>query len=278
MKLSTGKVSLEGLEDDEILPGIVAYDRAERNDAYLGQVNMIAVSSFSGPYSAIWGYDMAKVDSSVLRGTVLFTIQQEVEPYNVINAYSMDPLLDATQDLFGEENARNFPVVAGGHLPTAVKSHDSIDPSTGKPAAGWVWSYLSIAIAERRGVDASLFVEDAGFIADPSKTEAEVDAYLTKKAQQVAYSQILCGENQDVSFKEIFISWRKLLVNDGEYGTALTCAPYITLAQKVYPDGASSAGSAQQLINMSIDQWKQSVTLNAAPQPTRLASSKQQKK
>ena len=121
MKLSTGKVSLKYLEDDKILPGIVAYDRAERNDAYLGQVNMIAVSSFSGPYSAIWGYDMAKVDPSVLRERVLFSIKQAVEPYDYIPAYSMDPLLDATKHLFGEENARNFPVVAGGHLPTAVK-------------------------------------------------------------------------------------------------------------------------------------------------------------
>ena len=57
MKLSTGKVSLKGLEhkDDEKLRAIVAYDKAESNDAYLGQVNMITVSSFSGPRSAIWG-------------------------------------------------------------------------------------------------------------------------------------------------------------------------------------------------------------------------------
>lgn len=262
MKLSTGKVELKPLEKDETLLTIAAYDKAESNDAYLGQVNMIGVSSFSGPYSAIWGYDMAKVDDSVLRGKVLFTIKQEMEPYNTINAYSMDPLLDATQDLFGEVDNLKFPVVPGGHLPTAVKSKDSVSPCTKMPAAGWVWAYLSIAIADKRDKNASLFVEDVGFIADENpirQTEEQVDAFLTDKAKRVAYSQILCGKNQAISFKEIFISWRKLRVDDGEYGTALTCAPYITLAQKVYPDGSASESSADQLVKMSLEQWKSDV-------------------
>ena len=131
-----------------------------------------------------------------------------------------------------------------------------------------MWSFLSIAIAKRRGVDSSLFIEDAGFIADPSKSESEVEDFLEKKALQVAYSQVCCGDNQDVAFTEIFISWRKLKVNEGEYGTALTCAPYITLAGNAYPKGSSSEESAQQLIDMSLEQWKGATTLNAAPQPT----------
>ena len=66
VKLSTGKVSVEGLGKDNVLEGIVAYDKAERNTAYLGQVNMITVSSFSGPLSAVWGLDLAKVDQGEL--------------------------------------------------------------------------------------------------------------------------------------------------------------------------------------------------------------------
>ena len=211
---------------------------------------------------------MAKVDPEILHKDFLFTVQQKVEPCNskIINAYSMDPLLAATQDLFGEEHARNFPVLAGSHLPNATKSCDSIDPETGNPATGWLWCFLSIAIAERRGVDASLFVEDAGFVTDPMLTEADVESRLKEKAKRIANnSQILCGENLDVPFKEIFISWKKLLVNSGEYGTALICAPYTTLAQKAYPDCVSSESSAQKLIDMSLDQWKQSVTLGYAP-------------
>lgn len=274
MKIATGVVELQGLnlDNDLVLPGIVAYDRAERNEAYIGQVNMITVSSFSGPLSAIWGYDMAKVDPAILRGNKLFEIKQEIPPGTTIPVYSMEPLIGATQELFGTEHDRKFPVVSGGHVPCAVKSQDSIDPATGKPAPGWVWCYLSIAIAERRGVDASLFIEDAGFYPDKSgenpMTAEEVELILLAKARQVAYSQVLCGQDQSVPFTEIFMSWRKFYVAPGQYGTALTCAPYISLAQKVYPSGTSTEGSAQQLIDMSLDQWKKATTSVSAPQPT----------
>lgn len=258
MKISTGSVSLEGLENNEILPAIVAYDQAERNGAYTGQVNMMTVSSFSGPRGAIWGYDLAKVDPAILRGRKLFDILQKFGP-GPIPVFSMEPLLGATEALFGTEHDRKFPVVAGGHLPTAIKSRDSIDPSTGKPAPGWVWSFLSLAIAEQRGVNASFFIEDAGFYPDPTLTEAQVEKLLSDKAHQVAYSQTLCGHNQSVSFTEIFITWRKLLVNEGYYGTALASAPYILLAQKAYPSGSSSQSDAQMLVNMSLEEWKMAV-------------------
>ena len=163
VKLSTGKVSVEGLGKDNVLEGIVAYDKAERNTAYLGQVNMITVSSFSGPLSAVWGLDLAKVDQGELYANKLFeitTIRGKVPVYN------MDPLLAATEKLFGTEKNRHFPVVSGGHLACAHKSADSIDPDTGKPTSGWVWAFLSLAIAVERHVDASLFVEDAGFFPD----------------------------------------------------------------------------------------------------------------
>ena len=258
VKLSTGKVSIAGLGKDEVLEGIVAYGRAQRNTAYLGQVNMITVSSYTGPLSAVWGYDLAKVDPAILYAHKIF---EETIDSRTIPVYSMDPLLAATEKLFGTVQARRFPVISGGHLSCAMKSANSVDPDTGKPTSGWIWAVLSLAIAYERGVDASLFVEDAGFYPDKfsygeitALTAAEVDALLFKKAHQVVYCQILCGVNETVAFKEIFTSWTKLRVNKDEYGTALTCAPYITLAQRVYPKGG-----AIRLVEMSLEEWEKEV-------------------
>ena len=268
VKISCAKVNIKGLDKDEILKGIVAYDRAECASAYIGQVNMITVSSFSGPMSAIWGYDMAKVDQTKLREKTIFDVKIEGLEVPV---YSMDPLIEATEKLFGKSCDQRFPVIAGGHLPSAQKSCDSIDPGTGNPTSGWVWCFLSLAIATRRGVDASLFVEDAGFFPDTfsygeviSMSEEEVEERLRKKARSVVYSQILCGVNQSVPFHEIFITWRKLQVLPGEYGTALTCAPYITLAENVYPDGHEHP---QALIDMSIEEWEKAVCGRACIRP-----------
>ncbi len=33
--------------------------RAEKNDAYIGEINMLQASSFSGQSGAVWGYDLA---------------------------------------------------------------------------------------------------------------------------------------------------------------------------------------------------------------------------
>ena len=82
VKCETGKVSIKGLGKDEVLEGIVAYDRAEKNGAYIGQINMITVFSFAGPNSAIWGYDLAEVSN--LRSIKLYDIDN-------IPVYSMDP-------------------------------------------------------------------------------------------------------------------------------------------------------------------------------------------
>ena len=252
VKLETGRVSIKGLGKDEVLEGIVAYDRAEKNGAYIGQINMITVSSFAGPNSAIWGYDIAKI--SDLRSKKLYNMEK-------IPVYSMDPLLQATQTLFGTEKNRFFPPLAGAHVPCAAKSANSNDPSTGAPTSGWVWCFLSLAIAENRARDACLFVEDAGFFADEfthgkvtALGEQDVIKKLDKKTHQVTRSQLLCGKNQNVAFKEIFVSYRYQRIDQDHYGTAFTCAPYVTLAGNAYPPGG-----AGQLASMSLKKWKESV-------------------
>ena len=46
----------------EGLDGTVAFDKAESSEAYIGQINLIVASSFSGLNGVIWGYDIAKAD------------------------------------------------------------------------------------------------------------------------------------------------------------------------------------------------------------------------
>ena len=62
LKLSTGTV-VKNL--DTVLESIVSYDRAEKNDAYAGQINMLAASSFNGINGAVWGYDLARHDGLI---------------------------------------------------------------------------------------------------------------------------------------------------------------------------------------------------------------------
>ena len=103
VKLEAAKVSISGLGKDEVLEGIVAYDRAEKCGAYLGQVNVITVSSFAGPNSAVWGYDIAKTIH--LRSKLLYELPVP-NTKRKIPVYSMDHLLKATEALFGTEKKR----------------------------------------------------------------------------------------------------------------------------------------------------------------------------
>lgn len=57
MKLSVGTVDVKDL--DTVTENIVSYDRCEKNDAYIGQINMLTVSSFCGLNGAVWGFDHA---------------------------------------------------------------------------------------------------------------------------------------------------------------------------------------------------------------------------
>src|SRR5260370_14281758 len=60
LKLSTGNVSMKGL--DAGTEGIVSYDRCEKNDAYIGQINILTASSFCGVHRARRGYHLTQTD------------------------------------------------------------------------------------------------------------------------------------------------------------------------------------------------------------------------
>lgn len=262
-KLEIGLVNREKFsEDDQTLLHIASYDDAEARGAYIGQINMITVSSFSGPSAVVWGYDVAVHDD--LRKKYLFSVPENKDDLlkdnfsanapGKIPVYDIQPLLDATESLYGTASKRHFPILPGAHVPCAVK--EGFSEVQDKPKSGWIWAFLSLAIAEDRSKDACLFVEDKGFFPDGDPkydTEEKVIQELEKKRRRVVYSQLICSENQLAPYKEIFVGYRHARVDEKSYGCALTCAPYVTLAKKAYP-----GGSAKNL-KTSLKAWEKAV-------------------
>ena len=271
-KLECGKVKIgDNIPiNDEVLPGIVAYDRAQKNGAYIGQINAISVSSFSGPGSGVWGYDYAKADG--LRSAEIYDKKEIDLPTGKIKlpkdvpVYEIYPLLDATQELFGtvDNRKQKFPPMPGCHVASAAKSANSLLDENNIPRAGYVWSYIALCIAEDRTNDSSLFVEDCGFVAMSTQNDEWMDEKMRKKRDQVVVSCLACGVNQQVTYKEIFIGYKYLYCQAGEYGTAIAYAPYVLLAGDAYPSATETETPAQRLVKMSLDEWKAEVY---APDP-----------
>ena len=184
-KLSIGKIPINKNTKhwDTITKGILAYDRAETNDAFLGQLNVVAASSFISPHGALWGYDLAKTEP----GASIFSIKN-------VPVFSIEPLLDAGEALFGnnQHSTKYFgqmgnPTIRGlryyvnpGEIqPCAVKS-----TNTNRP--GVIWSAIGVGIPVDTLANkvARLFYEDAG-------------AYSTKDAVRMAKlgREILGGKN-----------------------------------------------------------------------------------
>jgi len=279
MKISVDVVNVAGL--DEGAEGIVSYDRCEKDDAYIGQINMGTASSFCGVNGALWGYHLAMADE-IANGSLepLFTYpgpnyppDEKLPAQGVVNVYPVAPLLDATERLFGrmdpagsgETDLRRFPPMPGAHVICANK-----DASVKGPV--YVWSILGIAIAADRTVDANLFIEDCDQIpAQVVRTPAgetivspspdEVEATLWTHLTNVAKSMVLCGQDQNVPYTEIFIGAKFAYAGPDEWGCALACAPYVVLAQ----DAVARFSAPADLIEVTISQWEQACGLPPLP-------------
>jgi len=250
LKLSVGYVSVDNL--DTVTQGIVSYDRCEANDAYIGQINMLTASSFCGLNGAVWGYDLAVADD--LRSLKLY--DQALPDGTNMPVYSVNPLLDATQRLFGMDADRRYNPMTGAHVVCANK-----DATSDGTEAYWMWSIIALNFLEDRDSGANLFIEDAGML-NGSLTEDEVVSELNSTLQKVTNSVVLCGVDQDVVYKESFTGYRYLKVEAGNVGCALTCAPYVTLAKKAIPSGKT----AYDIASMTIDKWESSLGLSALPE------------
>lgn len=235
LKISVGKVKSDM---DEGLENIVSYDTAEASDAYVGQINMLTASSFCGLNGLIWGYDLCHQPEFKAKKNIHKHIKRH-DGYD-IPIRAVDPLLNAAERLFGRSDQRRFPPLPGAMVICANKSITKQGPTQ-------LWCAIALAIPEDRNKNACMFIEDAGFDHDD----------LENIDMNIAKSIIRCGENQSVLFKEIYVGHKVIDVDENEVGCALTCAPYVTLAQNAIPE----TYKPEKLLEMSIDDWESSLNL-----------------
>ena len=256
-KLGLGKMKIDASTKqwDTTTKGILAYDRAETDSAYLGQVNVISASSFIGPSGALWGYDLA---NNTHNSTPMYSIDG-------IPIYNIHPLLEAGEALFGtnQQTTRYFAqshnskigprfyVMPGEILPCAVKNA-SLEGS------GVIWSAIGIGIPTIDLSDkvARLFYEDAGFFkskTDPAELFVqECSTKLERKMHDIATAMIRNGQDQVIplQYSKIFIGFRMMPVMHDEFAQAITLSPYITLAKDAFPS------DPKDLASMSLHDWE----------------------
>ena len=244
LKLSVGTVRVGKLDD--VTERIVAYDRCEKNDAYIGQINMLTASSFCGLNGAVWGYDLAVAQD--LRTRKLY--DHRLPTGHSIPVYSVDPLLDASIRLFGIDVQRRFPPMPGAHVVCANKDVNTRGP-------GWVWSAIALAILADRSSGANLFIEDVNTLGR-RLTESRVVVFLERSQRRITNSVALCGQDQGVEYKEIFVGYRYTRVPKGHVGCALSCAPYVTLAKHAVP---AKLREPADLMDYTIGEWEGALDL-----------------
>jgi len=260
--LSTGVVKARKSILDQGLAGIVSYDRAEKNDAYIGEINMLQASSFSGQSGAVWGYDLA-VNIEIKSKTVkpVFEVRYK---NTFIPVHPVQPLRDAARQLFGINEKRHFPPMRGSHIICAEKSYttDYTENPEFYQSGAWAWCSIGLALAKDRDNHSSLFVEDVGYY-DGTKSEKEVRFLLDEKMKSVSESIILCGEDQHTEYTKIYAGWKATKAEPGEVGCALTCAPYVTLPRNVFRNMKDPA----DILDMDTDTWLKTVGLTRVEQP-----------
>jgi len=257
-KLDIGVIKLDKTTKqwDEITKGILAYDRAETNGAYLGQLNIVAASSFIGPHGALWGYELAD------------NTRSERPMYSIkgVPIYDIKPLLQAGEALLGsnQDSTRyymqtrddsnigtRFAILPGEIQPCAVKSAKH-------KGGGVIWCAIGIGFPIERLMDkvAKLFYEDAGFFSSPNnpskKFISDCEKKLEKKMKNIVEAMIENGIDQidPITYDKIFIGFKMSPVMKDEFGTAITLSPYMTLAQNAVPN------NPRKLAHMTLEEWE----------------------
>ncbi len=220
-----------------------AFDKAEVDDVYLGQTNMITVSSFCGPHGSIWGYHLAK---------------QKLKPHGLIpsgtfsykgksiKVLSAAPLIDASRSLLGTVNHKIFPILAGSHIPCANKSIMDSGPCI-------LYGAIGIGIPKNSEIDACLMMEDVGHI-PLGMSPKELDNSKRQILESMVKSIILISNNQKIEYDQVMIEIKETIVSESEVGCALVAAPYLTLAQNAIPKQGINS-----LLNMTLQEWQNSI-------------------
>ncbi len=263
IKLSVGLVNVPqstigGIPLDKGTAGIVSYDRCECNDAYIGAINMLTASSFSGQTGAVWGYDLARAEN--LRDTLLYN--QPWPDGSETPVYSIYPLLNATQRLFGIQSQRRFNPLPGSMVVCANKNATN-DPT--QQPCGWAWSFITLSFLEDRNNGSNLFIEDCGLI-EGNPPYSEVAKTMNETLHKVTECTVLCGVDQNIKYKEIFAGYKLVKFGDNQVGCSLACGPYVTLARNAIPAGKNPS----DITDMTISQWENSLDLEPLPQISKL--------
>lgn len=225
---------------------IMAYDNAEVLDTYIGQINMIVVSSFTREF--IWGYHLVPPEEgfiSLSNGPTAV-----VDGGRSIPLFSAEPILDASRALFGTKNAKRFPIAAGSMVNAAAKWKEEVGQTH-------LYAAIGIGIVENPSLSAAhLLMEDVGVV-PPEVGEERFDTHFVGDIVGHMGERIRdIQHNQGVQYKEILVAWRHAVIPEGHMGCALVAAPYITLAKSaVFRDN----GSIRPIDTMTRQQWEQDV-------------------
>lgn len=249
LKVSVGTVEKT---DDFLLDGIVSYDRAEINDAYVGQINMLTASSFCGIAGQVWGHDLA-AHNDIIEKKIKPVLEIDQYDGSKLHVYDAKPLLEAGIELFGTEKERRFTLLPGAHTICANKGVTAYRPkedrSLKEGEAYGVWCFIALSLSANRDNCADLFIEDAGLWTKNDSAE-DLKAFLEEHRKSVAWSVVSCGQDSHVLFERTYVGFAYTIMKPGEIGTSLTCAPYVSLARNAVPSQGFNS-----LNKISLKEW-----------------------
>lgn len=234
-------------QGSHLLDEITAFDLAETEGPFIGQLNMSIVSSFCGPQGLIWGFDIArnpdlykKSKNSIFNKTIKYKDQS-------IKLYEANPIINATKSLFGTVNQKKFILRPGAHVPFAGKNKIIRGKDT-------VYAAVAIGIPENRQENACLLMEDIGIM--------QTSEFITDERtifHNLAKSIIQIGINQHVKYSECFAALKSCKVKDNQIGCALVAAPYFTLARKALIKGNDGNFDFEKMVHCSLSEWEKCV-------------------
>ncbi len=249
LKVSCGAIDKT---DDALIDGIVAYDKGECADAYVGQINMLTASSFNGVQGQIWGYDLA-VHDDIKNGSLRPLFTEDQFDGSKLEVYDGKPLIQAGIELFGTDSNRRYHPAPGAHVICANKGITAYRPKEDRPLkdgeAYGVWCFIAISLTTDPDYAANLFIEDAGVWTE-NDNEQDLVSFLNQRRREIVWSVVECGNDSGVLFDRTYISYNYLMMEPNQIGDAITVGPYVTLAKDAIP-----AEGFDKLNDMTISEW-----------------------
>ncbi len=240
--IGTGKTQLDAFHTcSSVLEKICAYDNAESQGAYVGQTNMVKVSSFCGLNGLVWGLDIMKSQSESPA-----LVSDVVSNFTGVAIHDLEGVLTSSARLFGTVEKKRFPIIPGAIVPCAYKMISEKGPAI-------LYAGLAIGIPNDETEAASLFMEDVGAM------RSEDLASFEDKRQDIL-AKLICsvvevGANNRIDFARVYVGIKSLKVEADETGCVLVAVPYITLA-----GNALTKVLLDNITDVTIDDWEKEVS------------------